>query len=101
MKAREMWTNERFDIHGTQTLELSQRTIDCVVRHMESLREQSLEKETAAFGKPCAGCPHFADCQCDWIDAFHPLAKRSNVEFSVAALPHPETKDSQVSDRTQ
>lgn len=64
--------------------EFSIETIDCVVRHVNALLEQSNHDRMADFGEPCANCEYAETCRFDWFNKMQPLLEKSNVKICIA-----------------
>ena len=45
------------------TIEISEKTAECVTRHMQAFLDQSSERVKADFGKPCAECSYRKECK--------------------------------------
>ena len=60
------------------------QSIDCVLQHVKSFREQALKNEQADFGEPCANCIHMKECiGFNWFEKMIPLIDMSNVEINI------------------
>lgn len=60
--------------------EIRNRGIRCALRHMHSLRVQSLDERTANFAEACSYCEEMPDCKGNWLKSTDMISKESRFE---------------------
>lgn len=80
---------------------MEKKSLDCVLQHLKTFREQAQKEEVADFGEPCQACIHAGSCNYNWFSNIYPLLNQSNVKISMAAQELIQQQDKILSEIEQ